>query len=58
MGFGVYSEAGKLHRVPASRPGLAQARLAPANREAPPCDDVISVAQVIAAPPPRSRLRA
>lgn len=45
MGFGVYSEAGKLRQVLVSRPGLAQARLTPANCEALLFDDVLWVAQ-------------
>ena len=45
MGSGVFSEAGRLRKVIVSRPGLAQARLTPANCRELLFDDVLWVAQ-------------
>ncbi|GAB7524595.1 arginine deiminase [Paraburkholderia sp. 2C] len=45
MGYGVFSEVGKLRKVLVSRPGLAQARLTPGNCNALLFDDVLWVAQ-------------
>jgi arginine deiminase len=45
MGLGVYSEVGTLRKVMVCRPGLAQARLTPANCNDLLFDDVMWVAQ-------------
>jgi arginine deiminase len=45
MGFGVYSEVGKLRKVVVCKPGLAQARLTPGNCRELLFDDVLWVAQ-------------
>lgn len=45
MGLGVYSEVGTLREVLVARPGLAQARLTPANCRELLFDDVLWVAQ-------------
>jgi arginine deiminase len=45
MGFGVYSEVGTLRKVLVCKPGLAQARLTPANCRDLLFDDVLWVAQ-------------
>lgn len=45
MSYGVYSEVGTLRKVLVCRPGLAQARLTPANCKALLFDDVLWVSQ-------------